>query len=410
MSMRRHGKIAFAQFKEFSNHNNTASITQAVFMKQNLEDYDLILSSLKIGCIVTLRGEEYVTSTGVLSLSVVKCDITYIPNVGFPTEHFGIENENLKRRHRFLSCLYNDSVKTTFLKRFEIINNIRQFLISNSFIEFETPIMSSHASGALAKPFVTHYNAYETDFYLRIAPETFLKRILAGGFDNIFEIGKNFRNEGVDPSHLQEFTVVEWYSAFKNYKDNLELFKSMLDFLIKDKIVTFENVQLDFSNCQTLTYRECFEKYAPDFDPFCKENSEKSVDLVFKTRIRPNIVQPTFVIDYPSFMSPMAKRSDQDENICEQWQFIVNGWEIVKCYTELVDATLQRQLLEEQMQQKIKANNADDEFMELEEDFLYTMEYGIPQSSGVGVGIDRLVAILTNNSSLRDVVFFPAVL
>lgn len=408
VSVRKHGKIAFAKFKEISNKSSSENITQAVFMKQNLADYDTILSTIKVGCIVTFSGEEYVTSTGVLSLNVESCQIHYVPDMGFPSEHFGIENENIKRRHRFLDCLYNDEVKNLFVKRAEIIKNIRNFLNEKSFLEFETPILSASASGAMARPFETYYNALDKQFFMRIAPETFLKRLLAAGYSDVFEIGKNFRNEGIDPSHLQEFTVVEWYSAFKDYKDNLELFLELLNYILADnKNLVYKGHDLDFGNIKIVSYLELFEKYAPDYDPFSSDASEKKTDLIFKTKIRPNLVQPVIVMDYPSYVSPMAKRSQKNSAICEQWQFIVAGLEIVKCYTEIVDSTLQRQLLLEQVKQK---NDGDLDTMDLEEDFLYTMDYGIPPCSGLGIGIDRMVALLTNTASLRDVVFFPAVI
>ena len=272
-------------------------------------------------------------------------------------------------------------------------------------MEVETPVLTPQASGAQARPFITHHNALDADFYLRIAPETYLKRMTVAGFDRVFEIGKQFRNEGIDPSHLQEFTSLEWYASYWDYCDNMGFFRNMLAYLWQQ--FAFQNnddvkVKLNaWLTAPVVKYRDLFMEHTgrnPD------DMSAKDADLMFKTAVRPKLIDPIFVVDYPAHMSPMAARHPHDPNTVQQWQFIVEGWEVVKCYTELTDPVLQRQLLEAQMQERAAG---DDEAMMIEEDFLECMEHGMPPQSGCGVGIDRMVSLLFGVSNLRDVVFFP---
>jgi lysyl-tRNA synthetase class 2 len=252
----------------------------------------------------------------------------------------------------------------------------------------------------LAKPFTTHHNALGADLFLRIAPETYLKRAVAAGFDKVFEIGKNFRNEGIDPSHLQEFTSVEWYSAYNSSRDNLFLFMRLLDRIFDDL-----NKHNPWATMTVKSYREIFAEFTGGTNP--DSLSPENADAIFKTKVRPNLTGAWVITDYPAHLSPMAARTPGDSNTADQWQFIVDGWEVVKCYTELTDPVLQRQLLEEQALAKAGGN---EEAMALEEDFLECMEHGMPPMSGIGIGIDRLVCLITGQKTLRDVVLFPTLL
>ncbi|MGA1308259.1 MAG: amino acid--tRNA ligase-related protein, partial [Candidatus Kapaibacteriota bacterium] len=327
------------------------------------------------------------------------------PHASFPDKWHGMTDPELIRRKRWLECATVPQSRKLFRNRSRLIQSIRSYLDVKDFMEVETPILTPQASGAQARPFITHHNALDTDLYMRIAPETYLKRMTAAGFDRVYEIGKQFRNEGIDASHLQEFTSLEWYASYWDYLDNMDLFRNMLFHIWKAFNAPgneeIQNKLQSWHQAPIVNYRELFMQHTglnPD-DMTCRE-----ADQLFKTDVRPKLHDPIFVIDYPAHMSPMAARHPEDSKTVEQWQFIVEGWEVVKCYTELTDPVLQRQLLEVQMQERA---NGDDEAMMIEEDFLECMEHGMPPQSGCGIGIDRMASLLFGVSNLRDVVFFP---
>lgn len=326
---------------------------------------------------------------------------------GFPDKLNGIVDPEAKLRLRYLDCAVNPEVRELFLGRTAIVAALRGFLTDHNFSEVETPVLAAQASGAMAKPFVTHHNALDADLFLRIAPETYLKRAVAAGLGPVFELGKQFRNEGIDPSHLQEFTSLEWYFPYADYMDNLTLFRKCLGHLAGPRNVP-ENWRKTLwawsREAPVVSYRELFFRHTgqnPD------TLTAKETDLMFKTLVRPNLTGAMFVTDYPAHLSPMAARKPGDSNTVEQWQFIVDGWELVKCYSELTDPVLQRKLLTEQALERV---NGDEEAMDMEEDFLECMEYGMPPMSGLGLGIDRLICLLSGKETLRDVVLFPTLL
>lgn len=372
----------------------------------NPEDYKPFVKSITNGCFVSLVGKIWFSTTGEKTILVSSGSLLSKPNTPLPSKFYGISDEETLIRKRYLHTALDTDAASTFLLRSKVMNVIREFLTSLDFIEVETPILSRQASGAMARPFITHHNALGRDFYLRIAPETHLKMLTAGGFNRVFEIGKSFRNEGLDPSHVQEFTSLEWYLAFADYQTNKHLFLSLINQIVyiagfDDGIVNRDGKKLDFFDIRTKKYRDLFKEHnlhPPD------SYSVQAADELFKNVIRPNIIQPTFVEDYPAHMSPMAARKADDPNTVEQWQLIVDGWEIVKCYTELVDPVVQRSLLEEQAAQREAGN---DEAMMLDEAFLEAMEYGMPPQSGLGLGVDRLLCILADKKSLREVIYFP---
>lgn len=367
------------------------------------------VKSVKMGDLVYISGRMWTSSTGEFTV-MIDDDFKILRHSmhPFPNKHAGLVDPEVKLRKRYLDICLDPEVKNRFKVRSKIISVLRTCMEHRNFMEIETPVLVPNASGAQAKTFVTHHNALDADLHMRIAPETYLKRAVAAGFDRVFEIGKQFRNEGMDPSHLQEFTSIEWYAAHWDYKDNLWTFDHILKTLLanvpwENNIVTYQGIDLDFSKIPVRSYRDvCLD--VGGFDPFelpCKEADDR-----FKADVRPKLIQPIYLIDYPAHMSPLAQRSEDGKTV-EQWQLVVNGWELVKCYTELTDPVLQRKLLEEQMAAR---GAGDEEAMMLEEDFLECMEYGIPPCSGLGLGVDRLVALLTNQTSLRDVVLFPTVL
>jgi lysyl-tRNA synthetase class 2 len=402
ISFRRMGNVAFGHIQDATDK------IQICIKKDQLteQDYKQIVSNISIGCFVRIEGKLWHTSTNELTILSSFVEVVQTPVKSFPSSYYGIADEETQIRKRYLTTSIDLESANVFVMRSMIISKIRNYLTNCGFLEVETPIMTPQASGAIAKPFITHHNALDKDFYLRIAPETYLKMYTAGGFDKVFEIGKSFRNEGVDRSHIQEFTSLEWYNAYADYQDNKTIFLDLLNHLLLCNgglVRDWAATKLDFSNIKTIKYRQLFSDYGlPNPDTL----SANEVDELFKKSIRPNLIQPVIVEDYPAHMSPMAARKKDDHGTVEQWQFIVGGWEIVKCYTELTDSVLQRQLLEEQATQR---TNGDDEAMMLDEAFLEAMEYGMPPQSGLGIGIDRLVCILANKTSLRDIVYFPIV-
>ena len=400
LSYRKMGGVAFGHIVD-----NSDQKLQFAFNKRDLgsEVFADWSSQPKIGDIVGLCGKLGRTSTNELTLMVTEAYTTLqAAGPGFPDKFHGITDVEAQRRKRWLVCATEPEQRKVFRLRSKVIQQLREILDVSDYMEVETPILTPQASGALAKPFITHHNALDADFYLRIAPETYLKRMVAGGFDRVFEIGKQFRNEGTDPSHLQEFTSLEWYAAYQDYNDNLNMFRSVMrqlahqfnEYEIRSKLMAWVNAPV-------VSYRDLFMVYTnKDVDTL----PAKEIDLLFKLEVRPNLVDPIYVIDYPAHLSPMAHRKASDPATVEQWQFIVDGWELVKCYSELTDAKLQRELLEEQAEQRV---SGDEETMMLEEDFLDAMEKGMPVMSGLGLGLDRMIAILAGVQNLRDVVYFP---
>jgi lysyl-tRNA synthetase class 2 len=413
VSFRRQGGVAFGHLYDGNGK------LQFCFQKRIVGDLIKEWSEqIQLGVHIGISGEFDFSSTGEPTIFVKEFKLLQTVWRSFPDKHLGIASEENKIRKRYLSCVFDSAVNNVFRTRSIIISSIRKSLNDAGFLEFETPILTPHASGAQAKPFTTHHNTLGADLFMRIAPETYLKRVVAAGFNNVFELGKQFRNEGIDPSHLQEFTSVEWYAAYWNYIDNLNFFnnfvlKNVIEAAIPQSVnqekksytipIGDKEFELSFEP-NIVKYRDLFHSR---LDAYPDSFSAKEADNLFKERIRGSLTHPTYVIDYPAHMSPMAARRSDDFNTVEQWQLIINGWEIVKCYTELTDPVLQRKLLEEQMRQKQAGN---DEAMTLEEDFLECMEHGMPPMSGLGMGIDRLICLLTNQKSLKDVVMFPTTL
>lgn len=358
---------------------------QLLLSKKNIENYREIVCELKIGTIISVSGTTGYSSTQEYSLFVSELKILRQPLNLFPDKYHGISDTNTIRNQRYMDCIYNKDTRNLFLNRSKMIQNIREFLIEQKFIEVETPILTPQASGALAKPFLTKRLATDEEFFLRISPETYLKRMMVGGFERIFEIGKNFRNEGISSQHLQEFTVVEWYAAYKDYLYNISLTQKLLEQLIEVK----ENQTVSYSYEQL--FNHFLNKSYRDFeDP----------DVIYKKEIRPNLQNLTLIYDYPSNMLPLAATKKDNPEIAESFQFVWKGVEIVKGYTEQTDPIAQLNALYNQ------SNNREDGKMIIEEDFIEAMKFGMPPMSGVGIGIDRLIMLKYNLSSIKESVFF----
>jgi lysyl-tRNA synthetase class 2 len=318
-----------------------------------------------------------------------------------------------------------------FAVRNNVLNGIRTYLTSHNFFEVETPILQIASSGASARPFATHHNALDIPLYLRIAPETYLKRLMAGGYERVYELGKCFRNEGVDGSHLQEFTMMEYYVAYWNFRDNMAFIQGMIQDLVMritgSLTVEYQGTTLDFSGeWPEITYRELLLKdtgidldLIETLDDLQQAIRDKGldfqleqyvglgalIDALYKKYSRPNLIQPMFLTMHPSEVVPLARRSDDNPNTLDMFQVVVNSWELVKAYSELIDPVEQHQRL---LEQRELAAKGDDEAMMLEDDFIVCMEYGMPPMSGLGLGVDRLITLLTNSKNIRDVVYFPS--
>lgn len=383
-----------------------------------------------IGDFVGVAGTTFVTNKGEPTVGAAELVLLNKALRPMPDKWQGVSDPELRYRRRYLDLLSNPESRERFRTRSRAITRMRAFLDAADFLEVETPILQDAASGAAARPFVTHHNALDADFFLRISPETYLKRIVPGSIDRVYELGRNFRNEGIDASHLQEFTMLEWYAAYWDYRDNMrfvqELMLAVLDDVVGSRTISSGDVELDFDGeWAEIDYREAVHEQTgidltelreleplrervraarPDLDVDGAASYAALVDLLYKRTVRPRLVQPCFLVHHPVELVPLARRSDGDPSRLDMFQVVVNGWELVKAYSELVDPVDQRARLEEQMAMRAAG---DDEAMMMEEDFIECMEYGMPPMSGLGLGIDRFVALLTGAPTLRDVVLFP---
>ena len=381
---------------------------------------------IALGDIVGVDGVRWTTRKGEPTVRVKSFEVLQRTRTGFPDKWTGVTDVETRYRRRYLELALDDDARQRFLKRTRIIDSVRELMAEHDVLEVETPVLTPQASGASARPFVTHHNALDVDFFLRIAPETYLKRLVAGQFDRVYEIAKCFRNEGLDPSHLQEFTMLEWYCAYWDHTDNMrftgELLKRAAVAANGSTKVSYQGEELDFGgDWPEVDYRSAVGEETGidlaairDVDALAGAMRDKNIDVpeaetvsyarladsLYKRTVRPKLVDPCFLVGHPKEMVPLAVRNADDPDKLDMFQVVANGWELAKGYSELVDPDEQRARLFEQA-------GGDDEAMALEEDFIDAMEFGMAPMSGVGVGIDRLTALLTDAPSVRDVVLFP---
>ena len=426
MLMRVIGKLAFAQLKDF--HGKI----QLAFKVDTLgqETFAFYEKNLDLGDIVGVEGELFTTNKGEKTIEVHSFTLLSKCLHPLPEKWHGLVDEEQCLRQRYLDLLVNDHTLTKFKMRNTIISTIRNYLQNNQFIEVETPILQKQASGALATPFQTHHKALDIPLFMRIAPETYLKRLIVGGYERVFEIGKSFRNEGVDSSHLQEFTMLEFYCAYWNYHSAIEFVENIFKTVFSVLNIDVKNVQylehtIDFSfPWEKITYRDLvlkytgldLELYLDDEEELLKQLSKfidvreykslaSAIDALYKKLCRPNLINPCIVTNQPAVLGPLARMNDAKPMWSDRFQVVVCGLEIVNSYSELVDPIKQRTILEKQ---KELSKKGEEEAMEMEDDFLLAMEYGMTPMAGVGIGIDRVISLITNSNSLRDVVFFPS--
>ncbi len=425
MAMRKFGKLSFAHLRDRSGSG------QISFKKMQLdEDALFILSNVDIGDFIGVSGTIWKTQKGEVTLNVETLEFLSKSMMPLPDKFSGLKDQEAIYRQRYLDLLMNDGVQERFVTRSKVIRTIRRFLDDNDFMEVETPVLQAASSGAAARPFETEHHALKEKLYMRISPETYLKRLVAGGLERVYEIGKNFRNEGTDRSHLQEFTMLEWYAGYWDYKDNMRFIQELLRHVLIEAtgsaVVEYQGQTLDFgAEWQVFDYQEVvlketgvdimahdtLEALAAEVSVKCPDvpvGKAKSIpaliDLLYKLTVRPKMIQPCFLIHHPTEMVPLARRNTENPKVLDMFQVVVNTWEIVKAYSELVDPVDQKERMEAQQDMR---DAGDDETMMMETDFIECMEYGMPPMSGLGLGIDRLVALLTGVDSLRDTVFFP---
>lgn len=396
------------------------------------EAYDFYKKYVDIADFVGVEGEVYQTQTGEVTVKAEKVTLLSKTMRPLPEKFHGLVDTELKYRQRYLDLITNEQSRQIFLTRSKVVSFIRRYLEDNGFIEVETPILQTSVSGASAKPFFTKHNALDLECNLRIATECYLKQCIAAGFDRVFELGKDFRNEGMDPSHLQEFTQVEWYASYWDFEDNIRFFKDMIGKLLTTCLgttkVNYQGQEIDFAGewkridyvssmrellgCDFLAVEDvdALKKIVVDKGMFGYTELEECktvrtlIDYIYKRKIRAGIVEPTILFNYPASLIPLARRNDADKRIIDVFQVVAGGAELVKAYSELVDPITQRRTLELQLEEK-KAG--DDETMDVDEDFLLAMEHGMPPISGLGFGIDRFMQFIFDCPNIRDVVLFP---
>lgn len=395
------------------------------------ENYKFMKANVDLGDFIGITGELYHTTAGELTVRVSQYEILAKALRPLPEKFHGLTDMETRYRQRYLDIISNPDARNALLGRFKMMQYWRDFMNQNGFLEIETPIMQNVASGAAAKPFTTHHNALDTDFQLRISPELFLKQAIGAGFDRVYEVAKDFRNEGMDAMHLQEFSMVEWYAAYWDYKKNMQFTWDLIQHLLMKTRGTlqieYQGTALDFSSYDTIDYtakmNELFGCNILDFDDVDALRTRlvdsrmftmdeladlKSiptlVDWVYKRKIRDNIIQPTFLYNYPTYMVPLARHSDADDRCLDMFQLLVCGAELCKGYSELVNPIQQLAAFEQQAK---NIAGGDEEAFNPDNDFVRAMEHGFPPISGVGLGVDRLASIIFDQPTLRDVILFP---
>ncbi len=420
--VRSFGKAVFA-------HLQDATGRLQIYLKRDImgEDAFKIVKLLDLGDLIGVTGRLFRTRTNELTLEVSAMSFLAKALRPLPEKFHGLTDTETRYRQRYLDLIVNPDVKETFRRRSAIIKAIRDHLEEHGFIEVETPMMQAVPGGATAKPFKTHHNALGIDLYLRIAPELYLKRLLVGGFERVFELNRNFRNEGLSKKHNPEFTMIEFYAAYKDYNFLMdfteELFVTIMDKAIGTHIVTFGEHTIDFTSpWPRLPFEKAMldngvpamaitdERFAlewaiqQELDVPKGASHAKVLDEIFSKFVEPKLIQPTFVTDYPVGLSPLAKRKAEQPHLVERFELFVAGWEVANAFSELNDPIDQFGRFREQA---LAREQGDDEALRMDDDFVRALEYAMPPAAGEGIGIDRLVMILTNSHTIKDVILFP---
>ncbi|AMC11843.1 lysine--tRNA ligase [Lutibacter profundi] len=436
MSRRIMGKASFAELKDASGKMQIYVNRDEISSEENPTMYNTVFKKLlDMGDIIGIKGTVFKTNVGEVSvkvkeLTLLSKSLRPLPVVKTDADgkiHDAFSDAEQRYRQRYVDLIVNDHVKETFIKRTKITNSIREFLNNKGYLEVETPILQPIPGGAAARPFMTHHNALDIPLYLRIANELYLKRLIVGGFDAVYEFSKDFRNEGMDRTHNPEFTIMELYVAYKDYNWMMRMTEELLEKVAIDSNGTTE-VQIgentvsfkapyprvpileaikthtgyDVAGMGEKELKEVCEKVGVEVDETMGVG--KLIDELFGEKCEHLYIQPTFITDYPKEMSPLTKEHRTNSDLTERFELMVNGSELANAYSELNDPIDQRERFEDQLKLSAKG---DDEAMFIDQDFIRALEYGMPPTSGIGIGIDRLVMFMTNNSSIQEVLFFP---
>jgi lysyl-tRNA synthetase class 2 len=423
MARRPMGKISFLDLRDGSGK------IQLSFHKDRFSEGSLeLFKELDIGDIIGVSGKLFRTKTGEPTVDVEDFTLLAKSLQPLPEKWHGLADIDKRHRQRYLDLIANSEVKQIFETRSRIITAIRQFLNQRGFIEVETPVLQPSAGGALARPFITHHHSLDQDFYLRIALELHLKRLIIGGLDKVYELGRAFRNEGISTRHNPEFTMLECYEAYADYNDVMSMLEAMVSEVARqvsgtDKVefagntidlkppwprLNLRDAVREYSGIDFVEYpeadllRDKMQKLGLEVDP--QKSWGRLVDELISTFVEPKLIQPTFLLDYPVSMSPLAKTKPGYSRVVERFEAFASGMEIANAFTELNDPEEQRRRFEEQMKERRGEN---EETWAIDEDFLLALEYGMPPTGGLGMGIDRLVMLLTNQQSIREVILFP---
>jgi lysyl-tRNA synthetase class 2 len=370
-----------------------------------------LFSLLDHGDFIGVEGFLFITNTGELSIHVETLQFLAKAMLPMPDKMHGIEDAEIKQRQRYVDLIGSSlavgteglTTREVFEARAKVISSLRRFLEDHGYIEVETPMLTPKATGAAAKPFKTHHNALDIDLYARIAPELYLKRLVVGGFEKVYELNRNFRNEGISYKHNPEFTMLEFYCAYMNVNGMMDFCEELMrQSVLKASgtlVVEYEGEQIDFSKFERISMHDAVTKYAPEVDV-----NDKNIIELFDQRVETNLVQPTFIIDFPKSISPLSKASPDDSGIAERFELFINGMEVANGFSELNDPREQYERFIDQMAER---ERGDEEAMILDEDYIRALSYGMPPTAGIGIGIDRLTMLLTNRHSIRDVILFP---
>ncbi|MDY0301496.1 MAG: lysine--tRNA ligase [Trichlorobacter sp.] len=423
IARRSFGKAAFIQLQDRDGR------IQLYVRKNDLGDEQFeAFESLDIGDIVGVSGFPFRTKTGELSLHLRSIRLLVKSLLPLPEKFHGLTDVETRYRQRYVDLIVNPEVRELFVKRTRIINLIRNFMTARQFLEVETPMMQPIPGGATAKPFVTHHNALDMELFLRIAPELYLKRLVVGGFDRVFEINRNFRNEGISVRHNPEFTMMEFYQAYATYEDLMELTEELFCHVAEQLLGTldfdYQGIPISFQRpWRRMTVKEAVLEYG-DIDQKQLEDRDlalayaRSIGLdlpdsigygkllmeIFEEVAEHKLLQPTFVTDYPTEVSPLSRKNDHDPEVVDRFELMIAGREIANAFSELNDPLDQKERFLAQVAEKDKG---DEEAHYMDEDYIRALEYGLPPTAGEGIGIDRLVMLLTNSPSIRDVILFP---
>ncbi len=424
MSKRVMGKASFCNIQDLPG-NIQCYVARDSIGAESYADF----KKYDVGDILGVEGEVFTTQTGEISIHASKVTLLSKSLQILPEKYHGLTNTDLRYRQRYTDLIMNTEVKNTFVKRSRIIKSIRQFLDGQGFMEVETPMLVANAGGAAARPFETHYNALDEDVKLRISLELYLKRLIVGGLERVYEIGRVFRNEGIDTRHNPEFTLMELYQAYTDYYGMMDLTENMFRYLANEvcggTAITYGEHTIDLGKpFERMTMLEAVKKYVGvDFDQVpdtaaakaiarehhveFEERHEKGdiLSLLFEAFVEEHLIQPTFIMDHPVEVSPLTKRKPDKPGYVERFELFINGWEMCNAYSELNDPIDQRERFKAQ---EVALAKGDEEANTTDEDFMNALEIGMPPTGGIGYGIDRLVMLLTNSPAIRDVLLFPA--